>query len=196
MSERVKASEPRGETPFQTIGPFFSFALDFRDGEKLTVDGTTGTPIVVSGTVLDGAGAPIPDALIEIWQANAAGRYHHPDDRRDAPALDPAFDGFGRAGTDDAGRFAFATIKPGRVPGPSGRLQAPHILVSVLGRGILTRLVTRLYFEDAAANADDPILAMVPEARRSTLVARLETPGRYRFNIVIQGDNETVFFDV
>jgi protocatechuate 3,4-dioxygenase alpha subunit len=120
--------------------------------------GTQGTRVSIEGTVLDGAGAPIPDALVEVWQANAAGRYNHPDDVRDLP-VDPAFDGFGRIATDALGRFSFDTVKPGRVPGPGGRLQAPHIVVSLLGRGILTRLVTRVYFDDEpAANDEDPIL--------------------------------------
>jgi protocatechuate 3,4-dioxygenase alpha subunit len=156
---------------------------------------TRGPRITIEGTVIDGAGAPVPEALVEIWQANAAGRYRHPDDARDA-AIDPAFEGFGRTPTDADGRFSFATIKPGRVPGPRGTLQAPHVLVGLLGRGLLTRLVTRVYFEDEPSTADDPILALVPEARRSTLVARRVADGRYQFDIVLQGERETVFFDV
>jgi protocatechuate 3,4-dioxygenase alpha subunit len=184
------------ETPFQTVGPFFNFALDFPGGRAVATDGTQGTRVSIAGTVLDGAGAPVPDALVEIWQANAAGRYHHPDDPRDLP-VDPIFDGFGRAATDATGRFSFDTIKPGRVPGPDGRFQAPHIMVSVLGRGILTRLVTRIYFDDdAGVNGEDPILGLVPPDRRRTLIARGERDGRYRFDIVLQGANETVFFDV
>lgn len=185
-----------GETPFQTVGPFFHFALDFSAGRAVASGETRGTRVSIEGTVLDGRGDPMPDALIETWQANAVGRYHHPDDTRDLP-MDPNFDGFGRIATDGFGRFSFDTIKPGRVPGPDGRLQAPHIMVSVLGRGILTRLVTRLYFDDEpAANNEDPILDLVPAERRPTLVARHEGEGRYRFDIVVQGANETVFFDV
>ena len=184
-----------GETPFQTVGPFFDFALAYAGGETLTGDRTQGARLVIEGVVLDGAGAPIPDALLEIWQANAAGRYHHPDDRRALP-IDPQFDGFGRTPTDAQGRFAFMTIKPGRVPDPAGVLQAPHILVSLLGRGILTRLVTRIYFDDDPAIGDDPILSLVPADRRQTLIARHQGDGRYRFDIVVQGAHETVFFDV
>lgn len=188
-----------GETPFQTLGPFFAFALEYSAGGKLAVDGTVGPRVVISGRVIDGAGAPINDALIEIWQANAAGRYHHPDDTHEAAPIDLRFDGFGRVGTSDAGEFRFETIKPGRVPGPDGTVQAPHILVSVLGRGILTRLVTRLYFADDPATASDPILALVPASRRETLLATPDPAGgagHYRFDIVIQGGRETVFFDV
>jgi protocatechuate 3,4-dioxygenase alpha subunit len=185
-----------GDTPFQTLGPFFHFALAAAAGPVVANAGTVGAHVTIAGTVYDGGGAPVPDALVEIWQANAAGGYHHPDDARGVPA-DPAFDGFGRAATDARGGFAFDTIRPGRVPGPDGRLQAPHILVSLLGRGILTRLVTRIYFDDEpAANAEDAILALVPPDRRQTLIARRERDGRYRFDIVIQGANETVFFDV
>jgi protocatechuate 3,4-dioxygenase alpha subunit len=185
-----------GETPFQTVGPFFHFALDVPAGHVVVSGETTGTRVSIEGTVRDGGGDPIPDALIETWQANAAGRYHHPDDVRDLP-VDPSFDGFGRAATDRLGGFVFDTIKPGRVPGPDGRLQAPHIMVSVLGRGILTRLVTRIYFDDEpAANGEDSILGLVPAERRPTLVARHEGGGRYHFDIVVQGANETVFFDV
>lgn len=182
-------------TPFQTIGPFFHYALPYEGGDALVTGETLGQRITIEGTVVDGAGVPVPDALVEIWQANAAGRYHHPEDARD-PAIDPAFDGFGRTPTDADGRFSFATVKPGRVPGPRGTLQAPHVLVSLLGRGLLTRLVTRVYFDDEPSTAEDPILALVPAARRSTLVARRMTDARYRFDIVLQGERETVFFDV
>ena len=137
----------------------------------------------------------MPDAIVEIWQANAAGRYNHPDDRRDVP-LDPAFDGFGRTPTDEAGRFAFTTVKPGRVPGPDGTWQAPHVLVGVLGRGLLTRLVTRIYFEDEASTPTIRSWRSCPRRRRATLVARRVADGRYRFDIVLQGPGETVFFDV
>jgi protocatechuate 3,4-dioxygenase, alpha subunit len=183
------------ETPFQTIGPFFHYALSYDGGDVLVTPATLGSPIVVEGVVRDGAGAAVPDALVEIWQANAAGRYAHPDDAS-AAAVDPAFDGFGRTPTDGDGRFAFTTIKPGRVPGPHGVQQAPHILVGLLGRGLLTRLVTRVYFEDEPSTAEDPILSLVPEARRATLIARRIADGRYRFDIVLQGEGETVFFDM
>ena len=184
-----------GETPFQTVGPFFGFALVYADGGTLADAGTSGTRISIEGQVFDGAGAPVPDAIVEIWQANAAGRYHHPDDTGSAP-LDPPFDGFGRLPTDANGRFVFETIKPGPVPAPDGRLQAPHILVSILCRGLLTRLVTRMYFDDDPAIADDPMLQLVPAARRPTLLAKSEGGHRYRFDIKVQGADETVFFDI
>ena len=184
-----------GLTPFQTIGPFFHHALLFKGGEVLVEEGTSGQQIVIEGTVRDGAGAPVGEALIEIWQANAAGRYNHPADVGDRP-LDTTFDGFGRTPTDESGRFSFVTIKPGSVPDLSGQPQAPHVLVSIVARGILTRLTTRIYFDDEPANETDPILGLVPVERRPTLVAHRDADGRYRFDIRLQGDNETVFFDV
>jgi protocatechuate 3,4-dioxygenase alpha subunit len=184
-----------GLTPFQTVGPFFAFGLVIDGGETMAAVGAAGRPIAVEGTVCDGKRDPLPDALIEIWQANAAGKYTHPADDRNLPR-DPAFDGFGRVPTSDDGSFAFTTVMPGRVPGPSGGLQAPHLAIGVLARGLQTRLVTRMYFEDEAANVDDPLLLLVPAARRSTLIARRIAGGRYRFDIVLQGRDETVFFDV
>jgi len=182
-------------TPSQTVGPFFHHALPFEGGGILVRPGTKGKRIVIEGTVRDGAGAPAADVLIESWQADAGGRYHHPEDHQRQP-MDEGFDGFGRVPTSDDGRFLIETVKPGAVPGPRGRAQAPHILLGVLGRGLLTRLVTRLYFDDEAANAQDPILELVPAARRPTLVARRVADGRYHFDIVLQGQDETVFFDV
>jgi protocatechuate 3,4-dioxygenase, alpha subunit len=182
-------------TPFQTIGPFFHHALVFKGGELLAAEGTSGQQIVIEGIVRDGAGAPVSEALIEIWQANAAGRYNHPADVGDRP-LDPAFDGFGRTPTDESGRFSFVTIKPGSVPDLTGQPQAPHVLLSIVARGILTRLITRIYFDDEPANDTDPVLGLVPVERRPTLVARRDADGRYRFDVRLQGDNETVFFDV
>jgi protocatechuate 3,4-dioxygenase alpha subunit len=182
-------------TPSQTVGPFFHSGLDCPDGATLVSEHTLGTRVRIEGVVRDGAGDLVSDAVVEIWQANAAGRYLHPDDHRDLP-VDPAFDGFGRCATDDAGRFAFVTVKPGAVPGPNGSTQAPHMLVSVLARGLLTRLVTRLYFDDEPANVSDPVLALVPQDRRATLIATRSGDGLYRFDIVLQGERETVFFDV
>jgi protocatechuate 3,4-dioxygenase alpha subunit len=185
-----------GETPSQTVGPFFAFALPYPGGETLTNEATLGERITVEGQVIDGDGAPVDDALIEIWQANSQGRYNHPEDTQERQ-LDPNFNGFGRAQTDQAGWFRFYTIKPGPVPGPGGTMQAPHINVSVLGRGILKRMATRVYFSGEAANADDPILALVPDERRSTLIAeRIGDGAVYRFDIRLQGENETVFFDI
>lgn len=182
-------------TPFQTLGPFFDFGLVIRDGGIVAQPGAQGRHVVIEGVVRDGEGAVVSDALVEVWQANAGGKYRHPDDEQDRP-LDPAFDGFGRVATDDSGHFVFKTVVPGRVPGPGGKLQAPHLAVGVLARGVLTRLVTRLYFEDEPSNADDPILALVPAERRGTLLAKRVAPDRYRFDITLQGEGETVFFDV
>ena len=182
-------------TPFQTVGPYFGVWLRSRAGHRQVTGQTPGTRIAIEGQVFDGAGAPIPDALVETWQADANGGYRHPEDRR-PHQMDPAFSGYGWAHTRAGGEFTFETIKPGRVPGPDGRDQAPHVLVSVMARGILTRFVTRMYFEDEASNVEDAILAMVPEARRQTLVAKRSGEGRYRFDLVMQGPDETVFFDV
>jgi len=186
-------------TASQTVGPFFHDCL-LRDGTHiptLVTAETLGERIRVEGRVLDGDGLGVPDAMIEIWQANAAGRYNHPLDTRDLP-LDPAFAGFGRTGTDEAGRFWFETIRPGPVPFDAATTQAPHICVAVFGRGLLNHLYTRLYFADDPAVAEDPILLHVPAARRNTLLARRE--GRddttvYRLDIVLQGPGETVFFN-
>jgi protocatechuate 3,4-dioxygenase alpha subunit len=182
-------------TPFQTVGPFFDFGLELENGGVMAAPGSQGRQIVVEGSIRDGAGDPVADAIVEAWQANAAGRYRHPADEGDVP-LDPDCDGFGRVTTTAEGRFAFATIMPGRVAAPGGRLQAPHLVVSVMARGILTRLATRIYFEGEAANAEDPILELVSQDRRGTLLARPAGANRYLFDIRLQGPGETVFFDV
>ena len=183
-------------TPSQTVGPFFGFALPYAGGEVLVVPQTRGERIAIHGTVRDGEGLPVPDALIEIWQANAAGRYAHPDDERAEAELDPSFIGFGRCPTDALGRFRFETIRPGRVPGPDAALQAPHLAVGVLARGLLKRLATRVYFSDEDANAEDAILALVDPARRASLIARRDgDEPSYCFDIVLQGEGETVFFE-
>lgn len=184
-----------GLTPSQTLGPFFDFGLIIPDGDVVATSQSAGRHVVIEGTLRDGNGDPVADALVEVWQANAAGKYRHDADRQDRP-LDPAFDGFGRVATSDRGAFAFKTVVPGRVPGPDGTLQAPHLAVGVLARGVLTRLVTRLYFEDEPSNAEDAVLALVPAERRSTLIAKRVEPDRYRFDITLQGRGETVFFDV
>jgi protocatechuate 3,4-dioxygenase alpha subunit len=253
-------SESFGQTPSQTIGPFFHYALPWKGGADLVgqselgarldlfppehdllnagaANGTVkGMQIEIRGTVLDGMGDPIPDAMLEIWQANAAGRYRGAGDDRDHLPLDDAFVGFGRSSTSEQGEYRFRTVLPGRVPGPGNSLQAPHIAVSVMGRGLLKRLVTRIYFERSEGLDDDPILNLVPAERRATLIAKRiatrespqraqrseagESPQRaerseagespqlaerseagtspqtYRFDIRLQGDGETVFFDI
>jgi protocatechuate 3,4-dioxygenase alpha subunit len=146
--------------------------------------------------LLDGAGEPVPDGMVEIWQANAAGRYAHPADDREELALEAGFAGFGRAGTGLDGSFEFVTVKPGRVPWVDGRPQAPHLLVGVFARGLLRRLATRMYFPDEdAANAEDPVLLGLEPEERTTLVAR-ERDGALRFDIVLQGPGQTTFFAV
>jgi len=184
-----------GITPSQTAGPYFGILLRGRAECRQVSDATRGTRIVIEGRVLDGAGNGINDALIEAWQADANGRYRHPEDCRPEPP-DPAFNGFGWLHTRHDGGYRFETIKPGPVPAPGGGNQAPHIVVSVMARGILTRFITRIYFDDEPANAQDPILGMVPADRRQTLIARHAGDGRYVFNVVMQGPGETVFFDV
>jgi protocatechuate 3,4-dioxygenase alpha subunit len=184
-------------TSSQTVGPFFHDCLLRADARRNVLAGpdTAGARIRIVGTVYDGDGAPVPDAMIEIWQANAAGRYNHPADARDLP-LDPRFSGFGRAGTDADGHYWFETIGPGAVPFDAERMQAPHICVAVFGRGLLNHLYTRLYFADDPATADDPLLALVPAERRATLLAQPAAgDGVYRFDIVLQGAGETVFFN-
>lgn len=187
-------------TPFQTVGPFFAILVPEQGRLSLAEADAPGERIVVDGTVRDGAGQPVPDALIEIWQADADGRCNHPDDARahpdDGRTPDPAFDGFGRVHTDGAGGFSLETLKPGPVPGPDGRPQAPHLLVGLFARGLLTRLVTRIYFADEPANGDDPILDAVAPDRRATLIAAHQGKERYTHTITLQGADETVFFDV
>jgi protocatechuate 3,4-dioxygenase alpha subunit len=209
------------QTPWQTVGPFFHYALPWKGAADLVAgEGELGarldlvpeghdllgpseierTPargevIEITGSVFDGDGQPVPDALVEIWQANPEGRYASEADPREELALDPNFIGFGRSSTGVDGVFRFRTLKPGRTPGPGNTLQAPHIAVGVMGRGLLKRLVTRIYFEGETSNAEDPVLALVPEARRATLIARLEGEA-WRFDIHLQGETETVFFEI
>ncbi len=207
-----------GQTPSQTVGPFFHYGLPWKGGADLVGRSDMGarpelfaeehyvlhlTPpregevagevIALFGRVTDGAGEPVPDAMVEIWQADAGGRY--PGDGRDAPPRDPHFQGFGRASTDQDGTYRFRTVRPGRVPGPGTTLQAAHIAVGVFGRGLLKRLVTRIYFEDGEGLGEDAVLAAAPPERRDTLVARRKGEG-WRFDIVLQGVGETVFFDL
>jgi len=181
-------------TPSQTIGPFLHIEVPYEGEERLVEPNHPGA-VRILGTVTDGEGDAVDDGLVEIWQANAAGRYAHPEDARDDIPIEDGFTGFGRCATDSEGRFEFLTVKPGAVPGPDGRPQAPHIDVSVFARGLLNRLVTRIYFPDEAeANATDPILSLIEDdARRETLIAR-QDDGALRFDIHLQGDGETTFF--
>ncbi len=187
-------------TASQTVGPFFAVGLTRPELADLTHAGKAkGETIVIEGQVRDGDGAPVPDAMLEIWQANAAGKYAHPEDRQEKPG-DANFVGFGRAFTDRQGRYRFITIRPGAVPGRGNALQAPHIAMTVFARGLLKHLFTRIYFADlAAANEADPVLSAIDDpAARQTLLAKPAngTPLTFRFDVVLQGDGETAFFDV
>ena len=188
----------RGITPSQTVGPFFAYSLT--PGEynyaglvtnDLRTDDTVGEPILIEGRVIDGEGALVPDAMVEIWQADGAGKYA-------GRGSNTTFKGFGRSETKGSG-FSFRTVKPGTVVGPDGRMQAPHINVSVFARGILRRMFTRIYFAGDAANEVDPILTLVPADRRGTLIARrdgsVDGMARYVLDIRLQGEDETVFFE-
>jgi protocatechuate 3,4-dioxygenase, alpha subunit len=177
-------------TPSQTVGPFLSIGLTWQDG-PLVVPADSPGAIRISGVVFDGAGDPVADGLIETWQADPDGRFDHPDDPRGASGA--GFRGFGRCLTDGEGRYEIVTVKPGAL----GDGQAPHIDVSVLARGLLDRLVTRIYFpDDEAANAADPLLSSLPPDRAATLVAEPAGDGRLRFDIRLQGQGETVFLEV
>jgi protocatechuate 3,4-dioxygenase alpha subunit len=187
------------QTPSQTVGPFFHDGLMTRpDWNILVDDRAQGQRILIKGQVIDGDGAPVPDALVEIWQADANGCFNHPADPNQAKA-DPYFRGFGRSDTVNNGQFTFKTVKPGVVAFDESQDQAPHINLRVFSRGMLIHAYTRLYFADEkAANAADPVLNLVDELRRETLIAYPEDTGdlpTYCFNIVLQGTDETVFFD-
>jgi protocatechuate 3,4-dioxygenase alpha subunit len=187
-------SEPLGTTPAQTVGPFLAIVLPWPDGPDLVPADHPGA-LRLAGRMLDGAGDPVPDGLVEIWQADPDGRFDHPDDPW-GPARHPGFRAFGRCATDAAGRFAFRTLKPGPLPAEGGRVEAPHLDVSVLARGLLHRLVTRVYFPDEPANAADPVLAELPEAERQALTAVPQPDGSLRFDIRLQGPGETPYFAV
>ncbi|HWF65137.1 MAG TPA: protocatechuate 3,4-dioxygenase subunit alpha [Rhizomicrobium sp.] len=206
-----QSKELFGQTPWQTVGPFFHYGLPWKGGADLTGISELGArtdlmppehcllrepaargivegeKIEIFGRVLDGDGQPVPDAMIEIWHADAHGRYY-------APGTGAHFLGFGRAATGNGGDYRFRTILPGRVPGPGNTLQAPHVAVGVFARGLLKRLVTRIYFPDREGLETDPVLELVPPERRDTLIARRE-PGGYRFDLALRGAGETVFFD-
>ncbi|MGE8453389.1 MAG: protocatechuate 3,4-dioxygenase subunit alpha [Pseudomonadales bacterium] len=188
-------------TTSQTVGPYLHIGLSGLNCADLSAGlPDQGAPkVVIEGRVIDGQGNPVPDGMIEIWQADARGVYRHPDDPGYAGADDArsAFTGFGRLPTEADGSFRFTTIKPGRVAGPGGSLQAPHLVVSLFMRGLLKHLSTRMYFPDEAqANEEDWILQQVPAARRATLVAQRVENGELRWEVVLQGKGETVFFDI
>jgi protocatechuate 3,4-dioxygenase, alpha subunit len=182
-------------TPSQTVGPYFAIGLPWAEGRYAVTKGTSGV-IRISGLVYDGSGAAVPDNLIETWQADPDGHFADLHGFGGSSTLE-GFRGFARSGYEDGdGSYEIFTVKPGRVPTPDGTLQAPHIAVSVFARGMLNRCVTRIYFADEAqANDADPILARVPLDRRDTLLARSADDG-YRFDIRLQGPDETVFFAI
>lgn len=194
MQAPQAAGSRLGITPSQTIGPFFAYALTPRAyggselaTEQVAAEGVAGERIRIEGVVYDGDGVPVGDAMIEIWQADAQGRFQ--------AAGNAGFTGFGRAEVTAEGAFHFETIRPGALPGPDGTMQAPHLSVSVFARGLLLRLATRIYFSDDPLNTEDPVLALVPADRRATLVAQRGADGVFRFDIRLQGKDETVFFE-
>jgi protocatechuate 3,4-dioxygenase, alpha subunit len=201
----VQGPIEKGITPSQTVGPFFAYGLtsngkyEWNDAftSNLVTPDTSGERIRVEGRVVDGDGQPVPDCMLEIWQADSQGRFADPKDKRALP--NAAFRGFGRCGTDASGGYAFDTIRPGSVSDPDGKPQAPHLLLAIFARGMLLHNFTRVYFDGEAANAADPVLALVPAERRRTLIATRESGAGnavYRLDIHLQGDNETVFFDI
>jgi len=183
-------------TTWQTVGPFFRIGLEPLFQADIAGEGVKGERVAIVGRVLDGDGKPVPDAAIEIWQANSEGKYAHPVDTQDK-TLEQGFRGFGRLPTDDDGCFRFTTVKPGSVPGPGATSQAPHLVVSIVMRGLLKGLVTRAYFPEEALNATDPILQLVEPSRRGTLVMNRsgEHAGVLHWEIHMQGPQETVFLE-
>jgi protocatechuate 3,4-dioxygenase alpha subunit len=180
-------------TASQTVGPFYRIGMEQLYVTDLAPSAVPAEKIAIHGRVVDGDGNPVNDAILEIWQANVQGKYAHPDDAQDKP-LTPGFRGFGRVPTDDNGAFRFTTIKPGRVPGPGGVPQAPHLVVAVFMRGLLIHLLTRIYFSGEPANDADPVLNLVPSPRRATLIA-VKSDAGFEWNVILQGEDETVFFD-
>jgi protocatechuate 3,4-dioxygenase, alpha subunit len=181
-------------TASQTVGPFLHLGLtDRRSVSCIAGEGMKGERVWVTFRVFDGDGIAVPDAMIELWQADSEGNY-----KNESRSVHAAFCGFGRAATAEDGSCTFETIKPGRVPGPHNTLQAPHINVSIFGRGLQKRLFTRVYFAGDPANPNDSILALVPENRRTTLLAQRDPArtGGWTFEIRLRGVGETVFFDV
>jgi protocatechuate 3,4-dioxygenase alpha subunit len=211
MTAMVNSLDYLKESASQTAGPYVHIGLapqqagfdifEHKFSSALVGPQTQGERIRIEGRVIDGSGTPVRDVLLELWQANAAGRYNHPADRQDKP-LDPAFRGFGRACSDfRSGAWTFDTIKPGRVEGRGGRMMAPHVNLWIVARGINIGLSTRMYFSDEIdANAADPVLNLIEwEVRRETLIGQREMregAAVYRFDIHLQGPRETVFFDI
>ena len=201
MTEQ-RIPEPAGEavpqvlsvTTYQTVGPYFKIGLEAFYQEDLTKPNVPGEVIEISGTVFDADLAPVPDAVLELWQADSFGRYLVEPQRK---PFEDSF-GFGRVPTNEAGQFHFRTIKPGAVQAGTSARQAPHILVSIFMRGLLYRLITRIYFSDEAGNADDPVLQSIESQRRNSVLAKADPaqPHRYEWNVFLQGENETVFFDL
>ena len=194
------------ETPSQTAGPYVHIGLTpnfagitgvypFDPGSRMVNDASHGKRIAIFGTVFDGEGEPVKDAVIEIWQADAGGVYRSPRDPRDG---DPHFAGWGRIAVGlETGEYRFDTIKPGRVPYSVDRMQAPHVTLWIVARGINVGLQTRIYFDtESDANAEDPLLALVPAERRETLIAEVQADASYRFDVYLQGERETVFLDI
>jgi protocatechuate 3,4-dioxygenase alpha subunit len=181
-------------TASQTVGPYLKIGFAPLTVDALAADKVSGERITIRGRLLDGDGKPVNDGVVEIWQANAQGKYASPEDAQNKP-IEPGFRGFGRIMTGDDGAFCFTTVKPGRVPGPGGVLQAAHLVAVVFMRGLLKHLLTRMYFPEEPANAEDSVLKRVPADRRLTLVARRAGPGVLEWNIILQGHDETVFFD-
>ena len=177
-------------TASQTVGPYFKIGLEYLDSHALCTEASTGVHITVAGQVFDGDGVPVPDALLELWQADDLGRFAGHDE------VSEGFGGFARVPVDEHGGFHFRTVYPGSVAGPDGTLQAPHIVVMLSMRGLLKHLYTRIYFAGDALNEGDPILTAVPVDRRGTLLAHeVEGSKQYRINIYLQGETETVFFE-
>ena len=182
-----------GQTPSQTVGPFFAGAMLPRP-MPVELGSANGPPVRLTVRVLDGTGAGVSDALVEVWQADPGGHYAHPSDPGHELVPD-GFTGFGRYATDETGAFVIDTLLPGPVHDPDGNPQAPHLNLTVFARGLLAQLCTRVYFPGDPANATDPVVATVPAGRRETLVAH-PVDGGLGFDVVLQGDHETVFFDV
>jgi protocatechuate 3,4-dioxygenase, alpha subunit len=185
-----------GSTPSQTVGPYFSIGLTWLNRTDLTAGADGGERVTIHGRVLDGDDQAVPDALLEIWQADANGTYAHSEDPQ-AKLATKGFLGFGRVPVNDQGEYCFTTIKPGSTPAPDGQLQAPHLEISVFMRGLLERLVTRMYFPAESSNENDPILRLVQVERRATLIARQANADQavLQWDVRLQGEGETVFFE-